>query len=398
MTVRAGQRNSAGDEMQSVKCKVKSEGAPRGSGQSAFCILHLRRGFTLVELLVVIAIISMVTLATVPMILPALDSRRIRESARIVSTQFASAQSEAIAKGRPVGVWIDRLSKTAATGTTAAMDLFLCEAPQPYAGDDTASGINSIIVDSTTKIATIKFSPTDASAQQAAFFHPGDLIRFNFRGPYFQIPGTASGGQPSNAATNNGEDITYNASQGLQIAPISASDYDSAGKPIYRALPAAAYTATGWQNVPYQILRRPVKSTSGPVQLPAGAIVDLYWSGMGSTGSFASPTAAQAQEPILVTFDRTGALDGLYIGGVKQSITSPLFFLIGKREKVVGIQTDPTQYNWLDLENIWVAINPQTGNITTAEVAAPTGGSLTAAQALAASRQYAQAAQAMGGR
>src|SRR5262245_39337514 len=69
-----------------------------------------RTAFTLVELLVVIAIISTVTLATVPMILPALDSRRIRESARIVSTQFASAQSEAIARGRSVGVWIERLS------------------------------------------------------------------------------------------------------------------------------------------------------------------------------------------------------------------------------------------------------------------------------------------------
>src|SRR6478672_2446800 len=108
--------------MQNEECKVKSEVAPHGIKHSVFCILHLRRAFTLVELLVVIAIISMVTLASVPMVLPALDSRRIRESARIVSTQFASAQSEAIAKGRSVGVWIERLSSTAASGTTASMD------------------------------------------------------------------------------------------------------------------------------------------------------------------------------------------------------------------------------------------------------------------------------------
>src|SRR5689334_3793267 len=87
--------------------------------------------FTLIELLVVIAIISAVTLATVPMILPALDTRRIRESARIVSTQFASAQSEAIARGRSVGVWMERLS----ADPSASMDLFLCEVPQTYAGD-----------------------------------------------------------------------------------------------------------------------------------------------------------------------------------------------------------------------------------------------------------------------
>src|SRR5262245_34342634 len=125
--------------MQNEKRKVKSERAPRGILHSAYCTLHLRRAFTLVELLVVIAIISMVTLATVPMILPALDTRRIRESARIVSTQFASAQSEAMAKGRSVGVWIDKLKTGDLAGGTvegqAAKDLFLCEVPQPYAGD-----------------------------------------------------------------------------------------------------------------------------------------------------------------------------------------------------------------------------------------------------------------------
>src|SRR5262245_46825466 len=109
--------------MQSEECKVKNEKAPCGVLHSAFCTLHLRRAFTLVELLVVIAIISTVTLATVPMILPALDTRRIRESARIVSTQFASAQSEAIARGRSVGVWMERLS----ADPSASMDLFLCE-------------------------------------------------------------------------------------------------------------------------------------------------------------------------------------------------------------------------------------------------------------------------------
>jgi hypothetical protein len=112
---------------------------------------------------------------------------------------------------------------------------------------------------------------------------------------------------------------------------------------------------------------------------------------MGSAGTLASPSATEAKNPILVTFDRTGTLDGLYVGGVKQSVTGPLYFLVGKREKVVGIQTDPTQYNWLDLENIWVAINP-TGAITTAEVAGDNPPSI------ASSRKYAKAAQTMGGR
>ena len=73
-----------------------------------------------------------------PLLLPVIDSRRIRETARIVSTQFASAQSEAMAKGRPVGVWIERLGANDTSTNldrSAAMDIYLCEVPQPYSGD-----------------------------------------------------------------------------------------------------------------------------------------------------------------------------------------------------------------------------------------------------------------------
>src|SRR4051794_1301952 len=115
--------------MRNIQSGSQTYGAKRAP-RSVLGTFHLQRGFTLVELLVVIAIISAVTIATVPMILPALDVRRIREASRILSTHFASAQSEAIAKGRSVGVWIQRLSGE----PTAAMDLFLCEVPAPYAG------------------------------------------------------------------------------------------------------------------------------------------------------------------------------------------------------------------------------------------------------------------------
>ena len=84
----------------------------RGLNRRSSFIVHrssFSPAFTLVELLVVIAIIVTVSAIVVPLLTPVLDSRRIRESARIVSTQFASAQSEAMAKGRPVGVWIERL-------------------------------------------------------------------------------------------------------------------------------------------------------------------------------------------------------------------------------------------------------------------------------------------------
>src|SRR5262245_24338353 len=68
-----------------------------------------RSALTLIELLIVIAILGMVTVATIPIVLPALDSRRMRESARVLSTQLAAAQSMAVSKGLEAGLWIVRL-------------------------------------------------------------------------------------------------------------------------------------------------------------------------------------------------------------------------------------------------------------------------------------------------
>ena len=117
------------------------------------------------------------------MILPALDTRRIREAARMVSTHFASAQSEALAKGRSVGVWIERLSNDPAnSGSQVSMDLFLCEVPPPYSGDTSSSTVT--IKFDTNSVAYFTFNPVDATATTSDFLRPGDLIRFGYRGAW----------------------------------------------------------------------------------------------------------------------------------------------------------------------------------------------------------------------
>lgn len=391
-------------------------------------ILHLRRAFTLIELLIVIAIISAVTLATVPMILPALDTRRIRESARIVSTQFASAQSEAIARGRSVGVWMERLS----ADPSASMDLFLCEVPQTYAGDSENS-VAQVKPPASAGITSFVLSMgTDVGWQNQ--LRPGDLVRFNYRGPQYVILG-----EPLNKLVPNPQDPT-------QV--VLDSTADSGSNPQTKTIfissinPANPQLPIPSAGVPYQIYRQPVKLTGGVAQLPAGAVIDLVFSGVGSaqlfqsaapvqsgsntytlslqntstTSSFIDTTdatekAANQRLPIIVTFDKTGALENLYIrgpaapsasGGPKRvelqaiRLTTPIHFLVGKREKSYSLNsTNVAGQNWTDLENIWVSLNPQTGLVTTAEVAAIPSGSTTP---LHDTRVYAQAAQTMGGR
>jgi prepilin-type N-terminal cleavage/methylation domain-containing protein len=387
-------------------------------------------GFTLVELLVVIAIISAVTIATIPLLLPALDSRRIREAARMVSTHFASAQSEALATGRSVGVWIERLSSE----PTAAMDLFLCEVPPPYAGDAISSTV-TIKID-TNGVAYFVFNAVDATAVAPSFLRPGDQIRFGYRGAWYRLPGMT--GQPSAGRTiasnqvQTLQNVTYLDPQnntrtspiGYEFEPVDGSNDDtsvSPPKPRYRYLPPAAVSATGW-TTPFQIYRQPVKSASSPMQMPGGAVLDLAFSGL-STDTFqdelpTSPTNLQTafpadKRPLIFTFGKTGALDSIYIMGQQYPLTDPIYFLIGKREKLPPqnyVNTDPIEtqsdkHNFRDLENIWISINPKTGLVTTAEVAQVDDTSITAgtqaqmlSKAIPAARQFATSAQSMGGR
>ena len=61
------------------------------------------RGFTLTELLVVILIITLITAATLPAVLPALNSRRVSEGSRIIQSELARARDAAVRGNSPHG-------------------------------------------------------------------------------------------------------------------------------------------------------------------------------------------------------------------------------------------------------------------------------------------------------
>jgi hypothetical protein len=67
----------------------------------------------------------------------------------------------------------------------------------------------------------------------------------------------------------------------------------------------------------------------------------------------------------IILFSPGGTVTGTFDPAVLTPVNSPIFLLIGKVEKV-GNTTPNT--NFEDLENLWVAIHPQTGLVTAAEV------------------------------
>jgi prepilin-type N-terminal cleavage/methylation domain-containing protein len=78
------------------------------------------RGFTLIELLVVITIIGLVSIATLPVIIPAYQHRQISESARVLQAAVVGARDAALRAEAPRGIRL--LADPAFPGPDAARD------------------------------------------------------------------------------------------------------------------------------------------------------------------------------------------------------------------------------------------------------------------------------------
>ncbi len=278
----------------------------------------------------------------------------------------------------------------------------------------TAPLLGTVITDSTSgKTATAVAVFPNVALTFPASFTPslvsgGDLIQFGWQGPtYTTFPGPA--GWSANVSYSVGDSVAY---EGLNYkcikansntkpnsnttcwntAPNVAPSVASYDPTVCQAVPWP--TAPSFSAVPYQIFRSPGKGTAAPLQLPSATVVDLGWSSLDfSTTMFSTSTS----DDVKILFAPNGSVRTLYVNSVPTGVTQPIFLLIGKRERVGNTGTDPTKpaelVNWEDLDNVWVVINPQTGLVTTGEMAVvPTGGTVNDARALA------RDAQSMGGR
>jgi hypothetical protein len=233
----------------------------------------------------------------------------------------------------------------------------------------------------------------------------GDRIRFNYRGAVYRIAGVGPRVNVQSTYADGsltGENMAINV-QATDIPP-----------PLNVQLP-------------YQIFRQPVKTADEPVSLPVGAIIDLGFSGVGNGMEFAVPLAAAGantpsaaatgvpQRPVLVMFGPSGNLDSVYFGHRPRTLSTPQFEPYKPLTAVyllVGQTTgdDPAAVpNFMNQDNVWVAVSPQSGLVTTTEVAIGADKASVLSgfdwsdpqevqQLMSASREFARSAQNMGGR
>jgi len=310
---------------------------------------------TLLELLIVMAIMVMVTAAAIPIMIPAVQNRRMREASRLASSYISGARSRAIETGRPVGVMAERFN-----GGNFAMVLSYVEVPRPYAGDFSGS---KIMVSSSGSVTA--FTLTDTLWTNV--IRCGDTIKLGFKGKtYFlsDAPTLATPGKPISVAPST--------------TPWQLISRD--GSPV--VLPTT-YAA----GVPFQIIRQPVRSSAAPMQLPEGVVVDLLCSGMGITplSTFtAGPTYTDVTFNPVVIFSPNGSVDYVTTPTGFTRATAPIFFLLGRRDLMPDVSKSQYDENLWDpgtttpalnlyLSNFWIAIGNQTGTVTVAENATSGG-------------------------
>ena len=377
---------------------ASSAAVARGSGN--------RRAVTLVELLVIISIMVLLTAVAVPAMRPALEGRRAREAARAVNMYLGSARNRAIETGRPCGVMIQRFAGL----PQCAMELDQVEVPPPYGGDEITSVANVYIDPTNNAIYAVLFPAISDLTLVAS-----GLVQFDYQGPLYSINGATSQAFTLTDENNQRQQcpcilLTLGLSQ-AQLLPWAST------QPQYTPKRAPSL----WK--PYKIYRQPVKSHATPLQLPAGTVLDLDWSGFGNTSfspiDFDTNTPGIQDWPVTVMFSPNGALYQVFHSYMytdpttnvttpkygPTNVTEPIYLLIGKRERCLGPGVPPQdgRYNWQDLTNLWVTINPQTGLVTTAEVAMArdpaTDQEVTnPVKGVPLSRTFARQAQSMGGR
>jgi prepilin-type N-terminal cleavage/methylation domain-containing protein len=328
----------------------------------------VRRGVTLIELLVVVAIMLLLIIGVAPNLATTAEARRGREAARMVSSFVAKAQSRAVGRREWSGFM---LAATNTSSSLAAIDLFLADVPPVYRGDTVPAVL--MITGSTATTRTVsgttgQLTLSGTSAGEAGV-RRNDLIRFNGTGPFYEIDLVDP---VSIRFEPRGFDAGADEDSGFQL---HNTPWPPAGVPLS-----------------FEVLRQPVTAGS-PLSLGESRAVDLRWSGVGPPtlkvganefGAAAyrpfaitdTATTASAGASTAVLFDGTGRLrQAICRSGTnvrRMTVTGPLYLLVGRADRVgqafvASPNDDSAGANWQYPDSYWLAIDPATGVVKTAE-------------------------------
>ncbi|MEN9667053.1 MAG: hypothetical protein RLZZ326_3416 [Planctomycetota bacterium] len=311
-----------------------------------------RAGMTLVELLVVVAIIGLLAVTVLPNVATTTENRRSREAARVTSSFFAKAQSRAI--GRPEWAGVTILPPPTNPTALFAIDLFQANVPQVYRGESYAS---TATINSNDTGFSRGLTYSDVTIPAPRNVQSGDLIRFDGRGPWYEL-GAA------------GTKVQFRGTTGIQ----------SAAEMVTQTERNTPWPTTGAPH-PFEILRQPVRNGSA-FTIPDGRCVDLAWSGFGNLSytRFVNPGTPVTVPTVTMLFDATGRVRQIFTqnaaGANRVTVTGPVWFLVGRVDRANNDPTlastydgtdDTKGFNWQYGDSYWIVIDPASGIVRTGE-------------------------------
>ena len=345
----------------------------------------LQRGLTLVELLVAITILTIVTALVVPRIRVINKERTIREAARVAGSVFSTARDRAIAEGT-AGVIIQRnlnFSTTTGSGNRvffAGTRLFQMRNVPDYIGDtlgavavveyeiepdgDDADEEPDVVSISAKIDKPLEFLFPDEQDFNDAFppvISAGDSIQIGtLRYQIFEITPDPDDVDSILLVLDWDNDRIFDNS-----LDITRTDFVSNSPAPMNGLMAE-----------FSIERQPRKIESSVVDLPAGYIVDLRYSGpiealppddfdndAETATTFGRGLAADADQTlpqnseIRVVFDRLGSVDKVLLNGESELVGASLSLLINEFDPGLQLGTQAMAETLLsNPESLWVTV------------------------------------------
>lgn len=357
-----------------------------------------RSAYTLTELLIVIMIMIILVVIALPVARKILDDTHTREASRQLQAFFSMAQGRAALTGRPAGLFFqcDPLlgAEPSEINARQVTQMYLAEVPPPYVGStvNARAGIYRVQPGMPREY---HFVPVSGGAPDAAeisylrsLIQDGELflVRFAYKGPWYYCK--RGGGTPGDPLYPNPDVFYYmETTQALTATPVPPGYSDST---LYRT------------TQPFQILLPP-RRVGSPLELTGGTCIDVAFSGIGPSATFADFPPPPTQS-IVVMFKPGGELDSLWYDGAVGGAAVPgsLHFLVGKVEKVGSNGTgfaNPELSNLADPNSLWVSVNRMGGGVVTTEnVPDPTAAAISPAAYLQSARRVAVSRDQMRGR
>ena len=372
-----------------------------------------RSGLTLTELLVVVSIMVVVAGALVPLVQPIMKGRNTREAVRQLNVMISGAQARAVAKGRPVGIWLERAAHEPNEPPDrwyAVYKVYYAEEPTPYTGDFYDSRARIGRLDSWDR--TDPNSPNwyaDLEAPSAIkLVRPGDSIRLNQRGPRYPVKKVLPSNLPG---------VTRICFRVSPTTPMPFSPQRYINQPM---------------GTRYEVFRQPKKSMVAPIEMPNNTAIDLSVSGYSTLGN-PTPTSFRLASPeydVAMMFSPDGGIDTIYYISHEPNVLTfserpagNVSLLVGRSDKigqdlnkVINVTNDYQQnaqgpMGLASLEektNIWMTIASHSGRtqsgpnagLSLATLANLSGNpnAIDARTLIGECRQFADTGQSLGGR